>query len=199
MNNIKVDIRTVPIEDVYPNPWNPNIQTSRVEEATTESIATFGMLDPLTVRPHPEEIGKYQIIDGAHRQASCQRLDYKEIPVNIIQGLSEGEAKKLTIIANETRGYAEKVTLAQLLAELKPEFDEDLITGLPYYPDELEQMINLAGVDWDDFNSDYSPDELTQTMQTEFTITHPQEGAETLESSLKLFLQKYPDAEMKRV
>ena len=197
MNNINIDIKTIPIEDVYPNPWNPNIQTTRVEEATIESIATFGMLDPLTVRPHPEEVGKYQIIDGAHRQASCLKLDYKEIPVNIVHGLSDGEAKKLTIIANETRGYAEKIPLAQLLAELKPEFDTDLITGLPYYPDELEDMINLAGVDWEDFNTDYTPEDLTETS-TEFSIIHPQEGAETLETSLKTLLEKYPDAELKR-
>jgi hypothetical protein len=197
MSKIKIDIKTVPIEDVYPNPWNPNMQSTRVEEATTESIATYGMLDPLTVRPHPEEEGKYQIIDGAHRQASCLRLDYKEIPVNIVHGLSNGEAKKLTIIANETRGYAEKVSLAQLLAELKPEFDEDLITGLPYYQDELDDLINLAKVDWEDFSETFQGTADEDSLEN-FVISHPQEGAESFNSSLEGFLEKFPDAKLER-
>ncbi len=198
MSKINVDVKIVGIEDVFPNPWNPNIQSVRVEEATTESIGTFGMLDPLTVRPHPVEEGKYEIIDGAHRQASCMKLGYKEIPVNIIRGLTEGEAKKLTIIANETRGYAEKTALADLLSQIKPEFGDDLIHGLPYYPEELENLIQMAEHEWEDFNSNFDGTADGEDSLEEFNITHPQEGAESFDTALNVFLEKYPDAELKR-
>ena len=197
MSKINVDVQIVDIEDVYPNPWNPNIQSVRVEEATTESIGTFGMIDPLTVRPHPEEEGKYQIIDGAHRQASCMKLGYKQIPVNIIQGLTEGEAKKLTIVANETRGYAETTALADLLAEISPEFGEELIRGLPYYQDELDNLLQMANHDWEDFSETFQGTADEDSLEN-FVITHPQEGAESFNSSLEGFLEKFPDAKLER-
>jgi len=198
MSKINIDVKIVGIEDVFPNPWNPNIQSVRVEEATTESIGMFGMLDPLTVRPHPEEQGKFQIIDGAHRQASCMKLGYKEIPVNIVHGLTEGEAKKLTVIANETRGYAEKTALADLLSQIQPEFGEDLIQGLPYYASELEDLLQMAEHDWEDYNSNFdgTADETDSVEQ--FIITHPQEGAESFDTALNVFLEKYPSAELNR-
>ena len=198
MSKINVDIKIVGIEDVYPNPWNPNIQSVRVEEATTESIGMFGMLDPLTVRPHPDQEGKYQIIDGAHRQASCMKLGYKVIPVNVVKGLTEGEAKKLTVIANETRGYAEKPALADLLSTIKPEFGEELIQGLPYYQNELDDLLAMSDHDWEDFDSSFDGSDDQSDSLDQFNITHPQEGADSFESALCLFLEKYPSAELKR-
>ena len=197
MSKINIDVKVVDIEDVFPNPWNPNIQSVRVEEATTESIGMFGMLDPLTVRPHPQEEGKYQIIDGAHRQASCMKLGYTKIPVNIIQGLSEGECKKLTIISNETKGYSEKTALADLLSEISPEFGDELINGLPYHADELNNLLEMANHDWEDFSEDFQGSAEEHPTEV-FTITHPQEGAESLHSALESFLEKYPDAKLER-
>ena len=182
MSKINVDIKIVGIEDVYPNPWNPNIQSVRVEEATTESIGMFGMLDPLTVRPHPDQEGKYQIIDGAHRQASCMKLGYKVIPVNVV----------------ETRGYAEKTALADLLSTIKPEFGEELIQGLPYYQNELDDLLAMSDHDWEDFDSSFDGSDDQSDSLDQFNITHPQEGADSFESALCLFLEKYPSAELKR-
>lgn len=148
-NKINLDLNVVEINKIHPNPWNPNRQTERVEEAIAESIDYYGMLDPLTVRPHPEMEGEYQIIDGEHRMRTCAKLGFSKIPVNVVSGLDETDAQKLTIIANETRGEADKMALADLLHELSGSMQkEELMIGLPYSSNELDSIIGMGEIDW---------------------------------------------------
>ena len=129
------------ITQIYPNSWNPNMTSKRVDEAIRESIGTYGMVDPITCRRHPELDGALQIIDGEHRLEACKEMGFKTVPV-VVLDINDANAKKLTIIANETRGRAEKTSLSQLVAEIAEELDADqLMLGLPYYEDELENMI----------------------------------------------------------
>lgn len=137
----------VPVSKLRPNPWNPNEQTARVSEAVRESITTFGFVDPVLVRPHPDGDG-YEIVDGEHRwQAAIDNGD-TEVAV-IVRELTDAEAKKLTIILNETRGQADVIGLATLLDSLSQEMPvEELLLGLPYTPDELGDLIKMADLDW---------------------------------------------------
>ncbi len=129
------------IHQIYPNSWNPNMTSKRVDEAIRESIGTYGMVDPITCRRHPELDGALQIIDGEHRLEACKEMGFKTVPV-VILDINDANAKKLTIIANETRGRAEKVSLSQLVAEIAEELDaHELMLGMPYYEDEFENMI----------------------------------------------------------
>ena len=198
--NIRVEIKEVPIEDCYPNPWNPNQMPTRVEEATVESIAVYGMLDPLTVRPHPDEENKYQIIDGEHRQRACMNLNYKNIPVNVLYNLDDSQAKKLTIISNETRGYADKITLAGLLNELSKGLDfDDLIKGLPYYEDELKELLSMGELDWGDYDNAEPVDIILDGDNVIFNLSHPKDEADKFETELQEFISKYPSVNMKRL
>lgn len=152
-NKINLDLNVVEIAKIHPNPWNPNRQTERVEEAMAESISHYGMVDPLTVRPHPEKEGEYQIIDGEHRMQTCAKLGFSEIPVNVVSGLDETDAQKLTIIANETRGEADKMVLADLLNELAGSMSkEEFKVGLPYTANELDSIIGMGEIDWNVVN-----------------------------------------------
>jgi hypothetical protein len=151
MTNYKID-RGVPIPkaNLHPNPWNPNHMKPRQQTAVEESIKAYGQVLELLVRPHPEIDGEYQIIDGEHRFNVLPDTVY----CNVIHGLPDAEAKKLTIVMNETRGSADKIELAQLLAEISTDID-DLLTGLPYEESELNELIALADVDWDNFTDDF--------------------------------------------
>lgn len=129
------------IEQIYPNPWNPNMTSKRVDEAIRESIGIYGMVDPITCRRHPEIGGALQVIDGEHRLEACKEMGLSTVPV-VVLDVNDANAKKLTIIANETRGRAEKQSLAQLVAEIAEELDVDTFRlGLPYYADELDNML----------------------------------------------------------
>lgn len=148
----------IPKSKLHSNPWNPNHMKDRQQEAVKESIKLYGQVMELLVRPHPTITGDYQIIDGEHRFNVLPGTVY----CNVIHGLPDAEAKKLTIVMNETRGSADKIELAQLLKDISIDIDEDQIGwGLPYEPDELDELIALADVDWDKFSDDYDPDDPT--------------------------------------
>ena len=136
----------VPVGELRPNSWNPNVQTVRVSAALGESLEAYGFIDPVLVRPHPD--GGFEIVDGEHRWDAAVAAGAETVAV-IVRELSDDDAKKLTVILNETRGSADVVGLAQLLAELGGTMDADeLIIGLPYSPDELSDLIAMADLEW---------------------------------------------------
>lgn len=134
------------------NDYNPNKTTERQQEAIAESLDYYGQLTAVLVRPDPDDCEKYIIIDGEHRS---QVLN-DEVYVDVVHGLTENDAKRLTIIMNETRGSADKIELSQLLAQINQDLDdfEQLQIGLPYQEVELHELIDLADIDWDQFEQE---------------------------------------------
>ena len=157
--------------DITPNNYNPNKTTERQQQAINESLNHYGQLLEIVVRPDPDNKGKYLIVDGEHRY---HELD-DEVYCNVVYGLSDADAKKLTIIFNETRGQADKVELSQLLASIGDDLD-DLMIGLPYAQDELEELLNIADVDWDDMGGESMDDDgdndSQDTEKEPFTCPH---------------------------
>lgn len=149
--------------DIIPNDWNPNKQNERAFAAEIESITDNGFVQPVTVRKHPKQKSKYQIIDGYHRWLALQKIfaekslqtpPLKEIVVTqqvpcVVLDVTDAQAKKLTIILNETRGRAELGELGILLESIQVDFGDDLIRGLPYSEGQLTDLLSLAEFDWD--------------------------------------------------
>ena len=159
---------------ISPNNYNPNKTTKRQQEAIAESLDHYGQLLEIVVRPDPKNEGKYLIIDGEHRY---QELG-DEVFVNVVYGLEDVDAKKLTIIFNETRGQADPVELGALLAELSEKTD-DLQLGLPYESDELERLMGELGEDNEDVPEFDPVDPETQPRLDELKpITCPNCGHE---------------------
>jgi ParB/RepB/Spo0J family partition protein len=151
--------RSVPLAILHPNPWNPNVQDDATYRAERESIRIYGFIDPVTVRPHPERQGEFQIIDGEHRTKAARDEGHDEVDIIVLHGLSDPQAEKLTVILNETRGTADEAKLAALLKRIEEQTSRDeLKLGLPYDDDALERMIQRAklegeipaGIDLDD-------------------------------------------------
>jgi ParB-like chromosome segregation protein Spo0J len=171
---MELAVTNLPITKVTPNPWNPNKQTERQYAAEMESICDNGFVMPIIVRKHPDKKGFYEIVDGEHRWKALQQiavenkkgkgnvptlLENKEIPA-IILSIDEARAKRLTVIMNETRGRADLTSLGTLLAELSPELGEDLIIGLPYTPEQLNEILDIAKFDWTELETPIDGEEL---------------------------------------
>lgn len=103
------------------NPWNPNRMTAAMYAKILESIREYGMVDPITVREDMTRGGIepfYQIIDGENRWRGALDLGYTEFDCTIIDGLTDAQAKKLTIIMNELHGQADPDKMGDLLADI---------------------------------------------------------------------------------
>lgn len=162
---MNLDIILLPIDKVHPNSWNPNKQTDRQFEAEIESILTHGFLAPILVRASKKG---YEILDGEHRRKAMSIIidkqmagaknvpnlvSEKKIPAIVID-VPDAQAKKLTIIMNETRGRAELGQLSILLESIADEMGDELRTGLPYTESQLADLLALSDFDWDQSGAD---------------------------------------------
>ena len=153
--NVKLDTKTVSVDDIYPNTWNPNKQSDFIYKKELESIRRFGFVAPLIVRKINEG---YEIIDGEHRLRAAKELAMPEISINDLGEVSDAVAKQLTIILNETKGEPDRVELARLVAELSKDIDlDDLKIALPYPEEEIDAMLKLADFDWSEYDNPEEP------------------------------------------
>jgi ParB/RepB/Spo0J family partition protein len=144
---IKGQVVIVPIDTLQPNPWNPNRQSDFIFEKEKISIHEHGFIDPVLARTVE---GQFQIIDGEHRWKAAKELGYGEISVLNLGEVADAQAKKLTIILNETRGKADYNLMGKLLQDLSQTVAiEELAYSLPYTQMEIETMMVESNVDWD--------------------------------------------------
>ena len=137
----RLEIIYVPIEDIYPNPWNVNEMDQEMFEKERASIRRHGFVDPCTVRTHPWEQGKWQLIDGEHRLRAARQEGLTELPI-VIKEVDDDEAQELSIILNETRGKADSRKLADLVKSLSERRDQlELSEVLPFSRERFEQML----------------------------------------------------------
>lgn len=101
-----VDIGSVasaPIDLIRPNPKQPRriFPPSEMDELAA-SIAEKGILQPLLVRPDPDNAGGYQIIAGERRWRAAQVAQLHEAPI-IVKEFSDVEMLEVSIIENVQR------------------------------------------------------------------------------------------------
>ena len=93
--------KLLPIHKVEPNRNQPRQDFDEEElEALSESLATHGILQPLTVREL--ESGYYQIIAGERRWRAARMAGITEIPVVVIEA-DDKKAMELALIENLQR------------------------------------------------------------------------------------------------
>ena len=95
--------RTIPIERIEANPDQPRkrFTEDQIEELAA-SIRQHGVIQPVIVRAHPGEEGKYQIVAGERRWRAAQKAQLHELPA-IIRDFSDTEVLEVAIIENIQR------------------------------------------------------------------------------------------------
>ena len=97
----KSPYQVLPIQKVEPNPDQPRKDFDEVElQALADSIATHGMVQPLTVRELKG--GYYQIIAGERRWRAARLAGLSEVPVVIIEA-DDKKTMELALIENLQR------------------------------------------------------------------------------------------------
>lgn len=94
-------LRSVPIADIRPNPFQPR-REFRPDELTEleNSIRASGLLQPVTVRAHAA--GGYELVAGERRFRAATRLGWTEIPA-LVKTLDDREMLTLALIENLQR------------------------------------------------------------------------------------------------
>ncbi len=93
----------VPIENIHPNPDQPRRSFDKDQLAElASSIEAHGVVQPLVVRPAPDQAGHYQIVAGERRWRASQIAQLHEVPV-VIRDFDDLEVLEIAIIENIQR------------------------------------------------------------------------------------------------
>lgn len=111
------DYQMVPVAQMRPHEHNPN----RGDEAALEaSVKQNGFYGSVTVRPHPDEPGAYQILAGEHRWRLAARRGVLELPAIVLRDIDDVQAVRILLADNEVtrRGSYDQDALDRALATL---------------------------------------------------------------------------------
>jgi len=104
------DIMRIPIDLVEPNPFQPRMSFDQEAlEELSESIRTFGLIQPISVRKKSED--RYQIISGERRFRACRLAGMDMIPAYIMEANDQGMLE-MAIVENIQRENLDPIEVA---------------------------------------------------------------------------------------
>jgi ParB-like chromosome segregation protein Spo0J len=136
-----------PLKNVKKNPWNPNVMTPAQAESLKHGLLEDGWLasQALLVWGTDETGAKRDmVIDGEHRHTAATELGLKSGPMVFLNGLTEAEAKKLTVKMNQKRGQWDPTKLEDLLRGLDQGGEALSAIDLGFGEEELMKMLAVA-------------------------------------------------------
>jgi hypothetical protein len=197
------DTPLLPLDDLIPNTWNPNTMTdeeyAKTKRGIKKLIKKVGLekLPPLVVRPHPKKKlraqGKWQIIDGEHRQRILTELGYDKAPVLVLR-VNTRISMLLTDQLNHNRGSNDPKKYAHYLKKLVHGYGmslTELEEQLPHTAEDMETMMQAQNIRLDDVMIHGQPDEEApeaeddehgEWVKMEFRV--PPEVAELVEAEI---------------
>jgi ParB/RepB/Spo0J family partition protein len=146
-----IQFKWVSVDAIVPNEWNPNVVPPELMGKVKRSLEEFGMVAPIIVRPRPD--GKYELIDGEHRWRIAREEGFKEVPTIIVEGLSDVDAKRISLALNRLHGEDDVVRLADLLTDLAGYVSiDDICSITPYDQDTITTIMEwgLLSTSWED-------------------------------------------------
>ena len=128
--------RTLPIALLRPNPFQPreHFEPEALDELAN-SIREKGILQPIIVRPVPNQPDEYQIVAGERRWRAAQKARLHEVPV-VIRAFTDAEALEVALIENIQRADLNAIEEARGYRQLIEKFN--------YTQDALGQMIGRS-------------------------------------------------------
>ncbi len=115
----------IPISDLSRNPYQPREIFNEVKlEELANSIKKNGIIQPIAVRPHKTNPGKFEIIAGERRWLAAQKAGLNDIPVTVLN-LSDVESLEVAIVENIQRDDLNPVEEARGYKRLTDEFNYD--------------------------------------------------------------------------
>lgn len=127
---------TVSIDLIRPNPGQPrqSFRDADLQELAA-SIRAHGIIQPVILRPDPEQTGTYQIVTGERRWRAAQQAGLHEVPA-IVRELDDREILELAIIENVQRVDLDPVEEAHGYTQLVETFG--------YTQEELARVIGKS-------------------------------------------------------
>jgi DNA modification methylase len=131
-NNLAVTYQN--IKELNPAPYNPRKWSEDATAQLTDSIKSFGLVDPILVNSSPDR--KNVVIGGHFRLKVAKDLGIKEVPVVYVDIPDIEREKELNVRLNKNLGDWDY--------ELLAEFDETLLSTIGFDSEEIDAIFDLV-------------------------------------------------------
>lgn len=123
---MQMQVQMLQHDAIEPDPRNPRqvFDEAQLDELAND-IAVNGMLQPITVRPHPEKPGAFMLIFGERRWRACARVDVDPVPA-IVREVDDLQALELQIAENNKRADVHPLEEADAYRRLREEHGRDV-------------------------------------------------------------------------
>jgi len=112
------EYQQIPVEWINVGPWQPRRQFDREQLAELAgSIRQKGIVQPILLRPTPDQPGRFQLVAGERRWRAAQMAQLHEIPA-VVRNLSDAECYEIALIENIQRQDLSVIDEAQGYANL---------------------------------------------------------------------------------
>lgn len=173
-------------------------EVDRLLESLENNFKRNGQVENILIREL--DTGFFEVVNGNHRLMVAKRLGLKNLMCFNFGKITEAQAKRIAIETNETKFKADTVKLAELVVELKSEFEiGELSSTLPFTSAEIENFTNLLDFDWTSKGGgDSSPKQQGEFKKIIYDL--PIEVAEAFEAQVDRFKKiLYPEDDIKKV
>ena len=147
--NSRDGVKTLPIEQIRPNPDQPRKTMTESElDALADSIADKGIVQPILVRPLTGDDAQYEIVAGERRWRAAQRARLHEVPA-LIRELTDRETLEIGIVENVQRSDLNPVEEAQAYKQLIDRFghtQDDVAQAVSKSRSHVANMVRLLAL-----------------------------------------------------
>lgn len=100
----RAGMEDIALDDIVPTEQNPRHidEDNPALQELADSIEEHGVLEPVLVRPHPDEDGRYELRAGERRWRAAQLAGLETLPA-IVRDLDDDEALQVTVTENLQR------------------------------------------------------------------------------------------------
>ena len=114
----KREYQQIPVEWINVGPWQPrrNFDRQQLDELAN-SVRQKGIVQPILLRPTPNQPGRFQLVAGERRWRAAQIAQLHEIP-SVVRDLSDAECYEIALIENIQRQELSVIDEAQGYANL---------------------------------------------------------------------------------
>ncbi len=147
----RMKIQEIPTGLLLEHPENSNFMNADTTQKLKRHIERTGRYEPLIVRLHPSEEGKFQVINGHNRLRVLRALNY-QIAHCVVWDLDDDQTRLYLATLNRLSGSDVPERRAVLLENLLATFDIDELSSLlPDSEKQIEELRRLSRIESDDF------------------------------------------------